>query len=55
MSKITCCHNCADRKVSCHSICERYIVQRKERDVALQGMCEKEIDLYKRQMKYKIR
>ncbi len=28
MSKLTCCKNCTDRKLFCHSTCERYVKEK---------------------------
>lgn len=28
MIKITCCRDCPDRHMGCHSICEKYIAER---------------------------
>lgn len=28
MNKITCCKDCADRKIACHDSCERYKAQK---------------------------
>jgi hypothetical protein len=32
--KITCCENCNDRKLGCHSICEKYITQKNLLDIS---------------------
>lgn len=36
MSKITCCYQCNERTLGCHSICEKYITESKENRKRLQ-------------------
>ena len=32
-SGVSCCKNCSDRYIGCHSSCEKYIHQNKEKDM----------------------
>ena len=33
--RISCCYKCEDRKVGCHSICEKYINEQAEKEARL--------------------
>lgn len=66
MNKITCCKDCADRKIACHSTCETYkeqkaayeeiknnIYEQKEKERAINHVVERNI-LRRKKIKHEI-
>lgn len=45
------CYNCKDRKVGCHSICEKYKMEA-EQNKQLKNLIKKEKNLLKQVIKY---
>jgi hypothetical protein len=49
-----CCYHCPNRKVGCHSTCEKYLAFLKENEIAkAKERQEASFNLYARQIKYK--
>lgn len=58
MGRINCCHDCSNRAVGCHGICEKYIESRKkyeEQQTAIYAWKNKDkaIQDYKHSKRYK--